>query len=171
MYLCIVLYCLWGLIRCIWNCADEKCDVFEGKTRGTLTTLYNMYHGQENTTYNIYIQCWLCGSYLVITTCVTSVLVPIILFKQRCNFVFLLPHIEKRAKVMFSQASVCPSPGGSGVRVTPNATSDRVRTSNPPPYSQWAGGTHHTGMHSCFLLRMNFIGMYCVHGKRWQAMQ
>ena len=66
---------------------------------------------------------------------------------------------------MFSQASVSPSRGEAGV--TPNASWDRVRTSTPsPPYGQWVGGMHPTGMHSCFLLRMNFISMYCVHGKR-----
>ena len=45
-------------------------------------------------------------------------------------------------KVMFSEAFVCPQGSLSrGVSVT----------ETPPRYGGRAGGTHHTGMHSCFL--------------------
>ena len=90
------------------------------------------------------------------------------------EFFLFTARLAKRAKVMFSQAFVCPSPGGGeGGVATPNASGQHLpppgtRSQHPPPPRTWtwdlfttppsppppdyaqAGGTHPTGMHSFF---------------------
>ena len=55
------------------------------------------------------------------------------------KFPLFTARIVKRAKIMFSQASVCP-----------NETWDQVTTPPSPQDYVQAGGMHPTGMHSCF---------------------
>ena len=98
------------------------------------------------------------GQKMPVTKCEVCIILECILVTAR---------VAKRAKVMFSQASVCPTPGeGEGVdnlaRPGSKVTTPPPRTTPPPwpgskvttppsspDYAQ-AGGTHPTGMHSCF---------------------
>ena len=63
---------------------------------------------------------------------------------------------------MFSQASVCPragegvhpprqtAPGQTPLGTPPRADTPQADTDTPPEMATAAGGTHPTGMHSCF---------------------
>ena len=46
-----------------------------------------------------------------------------------------------------TRSDIYPPPGTRSEHLPPR---DQVRTSTPPPHYTQAGGTHPTGMHSCF---------------------
>ena len=75
----------------------------------------------------------------------------------------------KFAKVMFSQVSVCPQRGGGVSASGPKGCGRRppdqcmLGYTSPSPvdttgYGQQAGGTHLTGMHSCFIRCLRCVG-------------
>ena len=74
-----------------------------------------------------------------------------------------ITNTNKQANVMFSQVSVCSQRGGGlhGMHAPPLNPQACTPPGTPPVdttrCAQWAGGTHPTGMHSCFFCIYEWI--------------